>query len=63
MKICEFCGRYPAIHLESAENGPMFGLALENDDAEGNPVGSDKYCSHECWESDVKIDMEMERSD
>jgi hypothetical protein len=41
----------------------MFGLALENDDAEGNPLGSDKYCSHECWESDVKIDMEMERSD
>jgi len=62
-KVCEFCNKYPAKHLEPIENGPGFGLTLENYDFEGNPLGSDDYCSHECWELDIHTENKMAEDD
>jgi hypothetical protein len=44
-KLCEFCGEYPARHLEPVENGPVHSLTLEEHDLTGKSIGSDDYCS------------------
>jgi hypothetical protein len=54
-KICAFCNKYPAMHLEPVENGPTWGLTLED--------GSDKFCSHDCWESDIQYRNKMAEKD
>jgi hypothetical protein len=54
-KPCEFCGKYEAAHLTPIENGPIFGLTLGDGGLGGSSRGSDRYCSHECWESDIKV--------
>jgi hypothetical protein len=54
-KICAFCNKYPAMHLDPEENGPVWGLALED--------GSDKYCCHECWESATQFKNKMAQQD
>ena len=46
-KICQFCNKYPAKRLKPIENGPVWGLSLEG--------GSDEYCSHDCWEADIRL--------
>ena len=46
-KGCKFCDEKPARQLKPMENGPMWGLKLER--------GSDDYCTHECWESDLQF--------
>lgn len=62
-KVCDFCNEAPAVHLEPIENGPGFGLTLENNDLEGNSLGSDDYCSHECWELDIHVENEKAKDD
>ena len=57
-KLCEFCEEYPAMHLEPLENGPVYGLTLGHDLA-GKLIGSDDYCSYECWENDIKVKRNM----
>ncbi len=46
-KICQFCNESLAKHLEPIENGPVWGLPLED--------GSDNYCSYDCWETDIQL--------
>jgi hypothetical protein len=54
-KVCTFCNKYPAKHLEAAQNGPVLGLLLEH--------GSDDFCTDECWEADIwKQDVQQLRS-
>jgi hypothetical protein len=53
-KLCEFCGEYAAKHLQPMENGPNWGLSLEN--------GSDDYCTHDCWEKDIRMHSELRRN-
>jgi hypothetical protein len=55
MTLCKFCGKHEAVYLEPQEAGPVHAEALENRDAAGKVTGSNLYCSHECWESDVKL--------
>jgi hypothetical protein len=43
--ICQYCNKNPAKLLEPIDYGPIFGLELE--------IGSDRYCSHECWELEM----------
>jgi hypothetical protein len=54
-KICAFCNKAPARHLDPVESGPCFGLTLED--------GSDDYCCHECWESDLHVQNKMAEDD
>jgi hypothetical protein len=54
-KVCEFCNKYPATHLKPTENGPTWGLTLEG--------GPDKYCSHDCWESDIQFQNKIADKD
>lgn len=54
-RVCEFCNQQPARHLEPVENGPVFGLTLED--------GSDRYCSHECWEADIQFKNKLAEDD
>jgi hypothetical protein len=62
-KVCEYCNEAPARHLAAEESGPGFGLTLENNDLEGNSLGSDDYCSHECWELDIHTKNKMAEDD
>jgi hypothetical protein len=54
-KLCEFCNEAPATHLEPVENGPVFGLPLED--------GSANYCCHERWESDIQLRNKIAEDD
>jgi hypothetical protein len=54
-KICEFCNTYPAKHLDPVENGPTWGLSLED--------GAEIYCSHDCWESDIQSKNKLAERD
>jgi|HubBroStandDraft_6_1064221.scaffolds.fasta_scaffold01148_4 hypothetical protein len=61
--MCSYCGEVAAKHLEPVENGPAYGLTLENYDLEFNLLGSEEYCSHECWELDIYSQDKMAYDD
>jgi hypothetical protein len=61
--MCSYCGEVATKHLEPVENGPAYGLTLENYDIEFNLLGSEEYCSHKCWELDIHAQDRMHDDD